>query len=209
MHYVDVSTPPRSKPSPPAATNVDGNARITASLGVLIFVLLFVEGVTILRVQSLISWHVFVGVLLIPFVLLKLASTGYRFARYYSGQADYVRKGPPNVVLRVLGPLVVVTTIAVFATGIGAVLESGDFHWLVFAHKASFILWFGAMTLHVLGHALETPALAIADWRRSTRAESRGAPVRLVMLGAATAIAIPLAVAALGWAHHWQRLHGN
>ncbi len=42
----------------------------------------------------------------------------YRFVRYYSGSAPDVRKGPPAPLLRVLGPLVVLTSVAVLGTGI-------------------------------------------------------------------------------------------
>lgn len=188
--------------------SVDGNARITGTFGGAIFALLFVEGITILRIEDLISAHVFVGVLLVPFVAVKIASTGYRFFRYYTGRPDYVAKGPPPVLLRLLGPVVTATTIAVLATGIAAVLNRGS-HWLAAAHKASFIIWFVAMTAHVVGHALETPALALADLRRSDRTQTPGAGGRLAIFAVAVAIGIALAIASLGWAHHWQRLSGR
>src|ERR1700675_3617559 len=98
-------------------SGVVGNARITATFGAVIFVLLFIEGITVLRVRALISAHVFVGMLLVPFVVIKLASTGYRFVRYYRGDAAYVEKGPPPFVLRVVGPVVVGTTVVLLATG--------------------------------------------------------------------------------------------
>ena len=41
---------------------------------------------------------------------------------------------------------------------------------LSLAHKASFVLWFGAMAIHVLGHFLETPRLAGADYGRRVAA---------------------------------------
>jgi hypothetical protein len=41
--------------------------------------------VTILSIGPLIWWHVLLGMLLIPPVLLKLGSTGWRFMRYYGG----------------------------------------------------------------------------------------------------------------------------
>jgi len=191
-----------------SSRSVAGNERITGTFGVAIFVLLFVEGVTILRIGKLISAHVFVGVLLIPFVVVKIASTGYRFVRYYTGRSDYVAKGPPPVVLRLLGPVVTITTVAVLATGIAAVLNHGS-HWLLAAHKASFIVWFAAMTLHVLGHVLETPALAIADLRRAGRAEATGAGARLAVFAVAAITGVALATASLGWAHHWQHEHGS
>ncbi len=191
-----------------AGASVDGNARITATMGAAIFVLLAVEGVTILSVTKLISPHVFVGVLLIPFVAAKIASTTYRFVRYYRGQRDYVAKGPPPIVLRLLGPVVTITTIAVLATGIAAVLNHQS-HWLLDAHKACFIIWFGAMTIHVLGHVLETPALAMADAQRARRRETPGAGARFAIVVTVVAVGVPLAIASLAWAHHWQHLTGR
>jgi hypothetical protein len=199
-----------SEPAVETRNDVEGNARITGTFGAVIFVLLFVEGVTVLRVDRLISVHVFIGVLLTPLVVVKLASTAYRFARYYTGRAEYVEKGPPPIVLRLLGPVVSVLTVAVVATGIGAVLRR-DVHWVVLAHKASFILWFGAMTIHVLGHALETPALALGDLRsrfgRAPRVPGTG--WRTAILALALAAGLPLAIASLGWARHWQHLRGH
>ncbi len=46
--------------------------------------LLAALGVTILRIGPLISEHLFIGLMLIPPIALKLASTGYRFMRYYT-----------------------------------------------------------------------------------------------------------------------------
>jgi hypothetical protein len=186
---------------------VEGNARITGAIGAAIFVLLFLEGITVLRVRDLITLHVFLGMLLVPFVTVKLGSTGYRFLRYYAGDRAYVEKGPPHVLLRALGPLVAITTVGLLATGIGAVLEGQRAGWLGRAHKAFFILWFGAMTVHVLGHAFETPALAVADLRRRARMQAPGAATRLLLFAATGAVAVVLGFVGIGWAHHWQALH--
>ncbi len=137
--------------------------------------------------------------LLVPFVVVKIASTTYRFVRYYSGRPDYVEKGAPHVVLRVLGPLVTVTTIAVFATGIAALKVGG--HFLDRAHKLSFVAWFVVMAIHVLGHVLETPSLALADWRRSTRRQAAGAGARFAVLGTTLAFGVVLALVSLNWVH--------
>lgn len=178
-------------------------------LGALIFALLFLEGLTILRVQRFIAWHVFIGTLLVVFVGAKIATTTYRFARYYTGEKEYVEKGPPPTVLRLLGPVVTLATIAVLATGVALVLDRGEAHVLGIAHKASFIVWFAAMTLHVLGHALETPALALADWGRSRRDRLRGASARRLTIGFVVLASLPLAVVSLEWAQHWRRLRGG
>jgi len=101
---------------------VTGNERLTAANGVVLTVLLAVEGLTILSIRGLITAHVFVGALLIGPVLLKCASTGYRFLSYYTGRPAYVRRGAPPLLLRVLGPLVLLSTLAVLGTGVGLVL---------------------------------------------------------------------------------------
>jgi len=174
---------------------VAGNARLTGSIAAALFVVLAIEGVTILRIHSLISAHVFFGMLLVPLVVAKSGSTLYRFAHYYRGTPAYVRKGPPPVVLRLLGPFVVLLSLAVLGTGIGLVAVGPGHGWLLLAHKATFVLWFGATTLHVLAHLLETPALALADWRAG-----RGTnPVRGVLARRSLLVGSLVAGVALGW----------
>jgi hypothetical protein len=127
-------------------------------------VLFAAEGVTILAVHRLLTLHFFLGMLLIGPMTLKIASTGYRFTRYYAGAAEYRRKGPPAPLLRLLGPFVLATSVAVVGTGV--VLEitgpAGSWPW-VFLHKASFVLWFAVMTIHVLAYVWRLPRLISAD----------------------------------------------
>src|ERR1022692_764497 len=101
-----------------------GNARLTAANSAVLLVLLAAEGLTILRVRQLLSPHVFIGVVLIPPVLLKVASTTWRFARYYTGAPAYRRKGPPPVLLRLLGPVVVILTLVLLFSGVGLLVVS-------------------------------------------------------------------------------------
>jgi hypothetical protein len=139
----------------------EGNERLTAVTGAVLLVLFAAEGITILSVHKLLTLHFFVGMLLAGPVLLKIGSTGYRFARYYTGAAPYVRKGPPAPLLRLLGPVVVLTSCGVIGSGVAlAFAGPGNGPWLV-AHKALFVLWFGAMTIHVLAYA---PRLARMAW---------------------------------------------
>jgi hypothetical protein len=138
-----------------AATSggTDGNEQLTTITGAILILLLAVIGFTIPQLRQFISVHLFVGMLLIGPVLLKMASTGYRFIRYYTGDAEYRRKGPPELILRLIGPLVVLLTVAVFITGIVLMIE-GPTHrdpWLLL-HKVSFIAWLVFISLHILGH---------------------------------------------------------
>lgn len=97
---------------------VEGNTLLTSSTGVVLLVMLVVEGYTVLDVRGMITLHVFLGVMLIGPVLLKVASTLYRFIRYYVGEQSYIRKGPPHVVLRMIGPLVTLTSLGLLGTGV-------------------------------------------------------------------------------------------
>ncbi len=184
---------------------VAGNARLTGALAATLLVLLAVEGATIPFIGSLLGPHVFIGMLLIGPVLLKLASTGYRFARYYMGATPYVGKGPPHLVLRLLAPGVVLTTLALFGTGVALLIAGPPSETVIFAHKLSFIAWMALMTLHVLGHLLEVPALAAADWRRSGPREARlaGAGIRVVALGSALLGGFGLALVTYSAAAPW------
>src|ERR1700759_876679 len=104
---------------------------------VILLVLLAVIGVTIIRIGQLLWLHLFLGLLLLGPVALKLLSTGYRFARYYTSDPVYREKGPPAPALRGLAPLVVLFTLAVFATGVALlVLGPSSRQPLVLLHKA-------------------------------------------------------------------------
>jgi len=73
-----------------------GNAQLTAWTGLLLLALTVVELVTLIDVHGLLSWHVVVGVLLAAVATLKIASTGWRFLRYYAGHRPYQQAGPPE-----------------------------------------------------------------------------------------------------------------
>ncbi|HVA59629.1 MAG TPA: hypothetical protein VNG13_03705 [Mycobacteriales bacterium] len=184
------------------AVGVEGNARLTGATGALLLLLLFAEGVTILAIRQLIGVHIFVGLLLVPPVLLKTGSTGYRFLRYYRGHRPYVRKGPPSLVMRVTGPLVVVSTVLVLASGIALLaVTPGAPGRLVAAHKVSFALWFAVMTVHVLGHLAETGRLAARDWRRG--GDRPGRALRRLLVAGSLAAGVGLAAAVFPAASPW------
>jgi hypothetical protein len=172
-----------------------GNERLTAITAIVLIALLALEGVTILAIRPLLSWHVFVGMLLIPPVVLKLVSTGYRFWRYYSGDPEYVLRGPPHVLLRLLAPLVVVSTFAVFATGVGLLALGPGHDALIGLHKASFVVWLVVTGVHVLAHLRRLPGLAFAPGHGATR--------RLAVVTAAVLAGGALAVSTLSLVSPW------
>jgi hypothetical protein len=184
---------------------VAGNSRLTGGMAVVLLVLLAAEGATIPFIGPLLQPHILIGMLLIPPVALKLGSTGYRFARYYAGTPAYVRKGPPPLVLRLLAPGVVLTTVLLFGTGVALLLAGPPSHTLVLAHKVSFVAWVALMTVHVLGHLLELPSLALPDWRRAGPREARlaGAGIRISALGASILAGVAVAMLAASAAGSW------
>jgi len=186
----------------------EGNARLTSITGAALLVLLAVEGATIPFLRSLLSVHIFLGVLLLGPVALKLAVTGYRFARYYANGREYVRRGPPAPLMRLLvAPVLVFSTLTLFGTGV--VLIASPARGLVLGlHKASFIVWFGAMGIHVLAY---TPRAFRHLLTERARRRIGGEGLRLVLLVLALASGVALAVAtfplAAPWLHgalHWQ-----
>jgi hypothetical protein len=176
----------------------DGNERLTAATAVVLLVLLAVEGATILFLRPLLSVHVFVGMLLIPPVALKLGAVGYRFARYYGGSRPYRLKGPPHLLMRVLvAPVLVAATVGLFASGV-ALLAVGPHRGIVLGlHKASFVVWFGAMTVHVLAYVLRLPGLVGAGRRPP------GGHLRTGLVAGSLVLGLTLAAFTVQYASPW------
>ncbi|MBV8432084.1 MAG: hypothetical protein JO244_13030 [Solirubrobacterales bacterium] len=155
---------------------IDGNEELTAMTGTILLVLLAVLGLTIVRIGQLLWLHLFLGLLLLGPVVLKLASTGYRFLRYYTDAALYRAKGPPMPALRAMGPVVVLSTLVVFVTGVILLFHGPRGRsTLVLIHKVSFIVWLVFMALHVLAHL---PALGSSLRAVQIAAQDSGAPVQ-------------------------------
>jgi len=181
----------------------EGNERLTAASAAVLFVLLAAEGVTIVFLRPLLSAHVFIGMLLIPPVALKTASTGWRFVRYYTGDRGYREKGPPLLPLRLLAPLVVASTVSLFATGV-ALLVVGPGRGVVLGlHKASFAVWLVAMSVHVLAYIRRVPGLARSDWRRADPAPIGGSFARRTLLAGALVAGVILALVTVRYAQPW------
>lgn len=193
-----------TRPSRRDRNSVEANARLTGSAAAVIFVLLAVEGLTVLFIGPLLGAHVFVGVLLIPPVLLKIGSTTWRFAKYYLGDPGYRRKGPPAPLLRLLGPVVVVLTLVVLGSGVALLAVPVSVRpGLLLLHKASFVVWLVVMAVHVLGHVLDTARLAPCDWYRRTSRQVRGAGLRRWAVATSLAVGLVGGALALPAAGSW------
>lgn len=200
----------RSDPVGWATGGPAGNARLTAWTGLVLLVLFLAELVTLLDVRGLIDWHVAIGVALVPPALMKTASTGWRILRYYTRQVPYRRAGPPPMILRLLGPLVVLSTLALLGSGLALVVvgETASHRVLlaglgirvdaIFIHQATFAVWAVATGLHTLGRLmpawqlLRSPAVSVPGGR--WRATAVLATLTAAAVGAGLALALGLAV---------------
>jgi len=195
----------------------DGNELLTAATGAVLIVLLAALGITIVRIGQLLWLHLFLGMLLIGPVALKLASTGYRFTRYYTRSAAYRLKGPPFAPLRMIAPVIVLTTLIVFATGVALLFVGPSSRGaLVPIHKVSFIVWIVFTAPHVLAHLVELPKAWRSDYMRTSHGvrlsgDVTGRAGRVLSLAGALAAGALIAVLVIpefgAWTHDAAILH--
>lgn len=203
----------RHDPVLPGTGGPAGNARLTAWTGLVLLVLLAIEGATLLDVRGLIGWHIIVGALLVPPALLKVATTSWRIARFYAGHREYRRAGPPQLVLRVIGPAVVVSTLLLLATGVLLTVDGpirgrhgalGLGFSALFLHQASFVVWLVVMTVHVLGRTMHAVNIVRGQTVSHTRVAG-GAARTMLLIAMAGSSAVLAALLAGPWISLWQQ----
>jgi hypothetical protein len=184
---------------------VTGNTRLTSATGLVLLVLLAVEGVTILSVRQMITLHVFVGIMLLGPVLLKTGSTAYRFVRYYSGAPTYRKKGPPHPLLRVLGPFVILSSLALLASGIALiVVGTQGSGWLLLVHQTCFWIWVAVMGVHLVGHLWESVVTAWTEIRSALSGRAaRQRRLRYIVIALALVLGTGTAMVLLPTAAPW------
>ncbi|PZS33897.1 MAG: hypothetical protein DLM58_06745 [Pseudonocardiales bacterium] len=202
----------RSRGSPAAPTiegadpGVAGNDRVTSATGLVLSVLLLIEGATVLDVRGMITLHLYVGLLLLGPITLKIAATIYRFARYYQHSTPYVRRGPPHLALRLLGPPLILATITLMISGVGLVYTNPAHpgFWLNL-HQVSFVIWVALIGIHVLAHLRHT---LTQSWRELRPAPgdtaARRRTARVLTLAIALAAGIATACALMPAASAWR-----
>lgn len=195
--------------------NPDGNERLTASVGLMLIVLGLAEIATLLiGLQATLSWHVAIGLLLLPPVALKLASTGWRFARYYTRNPAYRTKGPPQILMRlVLAPLLVACTIVLFGSGVAMGFLHGEaLHLARRVHGPASVGWMVLVGAHILVYLRRALRCTTADVGRVTRSAVQGAGLRGLVLAVTLTSGLVLAAATIPVQHPWLHLpskHGD
>lgn len=183
---------------------VAGNEVLTCAVAAVLTFLLLAEGVTLLRLGPLLVPHMFIGLVLVPLVLLKLGSTGYRFVRYYARTPAYREKGPPLLPLRMMAPVLVAATLGVFVTGVALLVEGHKSDTLMLLHKGSFIVWAAVFGIHFLAYLPRMLRSLRADWSARRRRAVGGAGVRATLVASALGAGVALALALLPTIDSWQ-----
>lgn len=193
------------------AGGTTGNELLTSINGALLIVLLAVIGVTIVQIGSLLSVHLFVGMVLLGPIALKLASTGYRFTRYYTGDARYRSKGAPWAPLRLMAPVVVISTVVVMASGVWLLVAGPSSRGaLLPVHKVSFFVWVAFTAVHVLAHLREVRRGLAAEYgaaARSGQLVGAGRAGRAVSLASALVLGTVIAILFLPEFGPWLHAH--
>jgi hypothetical protein len=201
---VRIATRPRGR-----LGGTDGNQHLTSLTAAVLTVLLLAEGVTILWLGNLRAEHMFIGLVLIGPVLLKLASTGYRFVRYYGGARAYREKGPPALPLRVLAPALVFTTVVVFASGVGLLAAGHRSDILMTFHKAGFIGWSICFGVHFLAHLPRMLRSLAEGWTAARADRTPGSGLRGALLAASLCGGFVLAFTLLTQIGAWHGYDGG
>jgi hypothetical protein len=188
--------------------NPDGNERLTAAVGLVLIVLTVIELATVVfGLGQFMSLHVFVGFVLIPPVVLKLASTGWRFMRYYRRNAAYRLKGAPQLIMRLLAPMLVAATVILFASGVVMGVTHGSSLRLARQlHGPASVVWMILVGVHVLVYLRRALVSGKEDIDPSSRAAVPGARARTWLLAAAIVAGVVAGAATLPAQHHWLNL---
>jgi hypothetical protein len=184
-----------------------GNKRLTTSVGLVLLVLLALETLTTLSLRSYLPVHIFLGLLLVPPIVLKLASAGWRFVRYYAGNKQYKLAGPPKLSLRLLAPLLIASTLTLFGSGVALILVGHGGGMLLSVHALSFYVWGVLMIVHVVAYFSRTLRVGTADWRRHAELVVAGTRSRRAALIGSLLAGVILAVATYPTQQAWRSDH--
>ncbi|MEI7759392.1 MAG: hypothetical protein WCJ67_01345 [Thermoleophilia bacterium] len=174
---------------------VSGNERLTATLGLVLLLLLVIEAATAIALGTFLPVHIALGLALLPPIALKLATTGWRMIRYYAGGAAYVKRGPPTLILRMLAPLLVLSTLTLFGSGVTLVLVGSRGGFVGTVHVVSFVVWSVLVVVHVLAYAFRASRTGRLDFRRTRSARLSGAWGRRTLVVSALTAGVAVAIA--------------
>jgi hypothetical protein len=182
-----------------------GNELLTSGIAVVLIALLGAEGLTLLDLRALVDEHMLIGLVLIPPLLLKLGSVGYRLVRYYTGSRAYAAKGPPRLPLRLLAPILVVATVVLFASGVLMLAAGHRSRSLLQIHQLSAIAWAALFGVHFLAYIPRVVRSLAAALRATRETAVPGGGARGLLVMSATGGGVALAITLLPVIHAWRQ----
>jgi len=177
--------------------------RLIAQLGLVLVALVGAEVLTIpFLADGLVPLHVALGLGTIPAVAVKLVATGDRTVRYYLGRPEERAEGAPDDLLRITAVVLVLSTLALFGSGVvlwllgigvGSRLLAGP-AWILI-HELSFIAFAFAAMVHALSYASRAVRWTRDDWGGSAAlaGAARRHGLALGLLGLAIVVAVLIA----------------
>lgn len=172
---------------------VRSNLRLTSVVGTAMLVPLVIVSLTGLAFDHFWRVHYFAGFLLVPLVLVKLMSTGWRMARYYLGNPRYRAAGPPVPLLRLLAPVFVLSTVVLFVSGIVMWFAHSRLQPWSTLHTDSAVVFTITGSIHVLAYLRRAGSETAAELSRRRdaippRARRRGAVIATIAVGVVLAV---------------------
>jgi len=209
---------------------ITSNTRLTRSIGLALFWLVMLQFLSALFFFGIcVNWamptwlpyslvraiHFFVGFLLIPLVGLKLVSTSWKAAGYYTGRPVYKKEGPPRWYNRLLSPVMGILFVITLWSGVatwGSIEHLFPIPYLY--HDYAVVQWHlwsaslltGLVIFHLVAHFRETfRSKRRKQMEDAANPEPRGLLFgRRALLGTFIGGAAALAISAAEWP--WPRL---
>jgi hypothetical protein len=201
---------------------VAGNTRLTSLAGVVLLALITLQVVSALFF-ALLTYnvslpvgplydvvrpvHFFVGFMLMPLIAIKLASTGYRFGRYYTRKQAYRDAGAPPPVPRLIAPVLIGSAIILVASGVEMWSYQNQFGlpWTAIHNVAAFT-FVSVVIIHIALHVRDAHRDAAADLagvpapsQSAAAAAPAGAITRRALIGGGIAFGAVLGAGASSW----------
>jgi hypothetical protein len=174
------------------------NRRLTALTGTAILPLAALALLTGLFFGDLWRVHYFIGYMLLPVVLLKLGSTGYRMVRYYLRSGLYRFVQPPYPVGRLSSPLLVLSVVLLYVSVIVMWVthsQANPWGWL---HTDAAIAFSVLVALHLGLYLPEAFHAVRGDLRPTPANEAMSRSWRLTVVSAAVLAGLVVALATVG-----------
>lgn len=206
----------------PSGEGVAGNTRLTSLTGVVLLALLTLQVLSALWF-ALLTYnvevplgplydvvrpvHFLVGFMLMPLIAIKLASTGYRFGRYYTRGRAYRSAGPPRPLLRLIAPLLISSAVILVVSGVEmwSYRNQLGLPWTAIHNTAAFT-FVTVLVIHIALHVRDAHREAAADlagapspMQPAATGAPSGATTRRVLLGSGMVTGLVLGVGASQW----------